>query len=121
MLASALPVRNRAFNLICTNVPSAPVPTYFLGHLLLEHYPLVPLSPDVGLGAGVFSYHDKLFFALTAESNAVPDIDLLQRFVEESFAELRAAARAAARTNGASPTSDTRDAVATPERPRALG
>jgi WS/DGAT/MGAT family acyltransferase len=101
-LLGKLPMRNRAFNMVCTNVPGARVPIGPPGHMLLEQFPVVPLNPGNGLGAGVFSYVDKLFFALTSDPDAVPDLDALKGFIEDSFAELLAAARAAApATNGA--------------------
>jgi WS/DGAT/MGAT family acyltransferase len=88
----ALPPVNTLVNLICTNVPGPMIPLYSVGHLMLEHYPLVPLAFDLGLGVGVMSYNQRLFFGLMAEPKAVPDIDLLKQYVEESFLELRRAA-----------------------------
>jgi len=63
-----------------------------VGHLLLAHYPFVPLSMNLGLGVGVTSYNQKLYFGLMADPHAVPDIDVLRQFVDESFLELRRAA-----------------------------
>jgi WS/DGAT/MGAT family acyltransferase len=105
----ALPPVNTLVNLICTNVPGPMIPLYSVGHLLLEHYPLVPLAFDLGLGVGVMSYNQRLFFGLMADPNAVPDIDLLKQYVEESFLELRRAAGVSATDlpsfggNGAAP------------------
>jgi len=81
-----------AVNMVCTNVPGPMIPLYCVGHLMLAHYPLVPLSLDMGLGAGVTSYNHRLFFGLMADPNAVPDIDRLRECVDLSFLELRNAA-----------------------------
>jgi WS/DGAT/MGAT family acyltransferase len=87
-----LPSANTMVNMICTNVPGPMIPLYAVGQLLLEHYPLVPLSLGMGLGIGVTSYNHHLFFGLTADPKAVPDIDFLKQCVDESFLELRDAA-----------------------------
>ncbi|MEX0786708.1 MAG: WS/DGAT domain-containing protein, partial [Dehalococcoidia bacterium] len=79
-------------NMICTNVPGPMIPLYCIGHLLLEHYPYVPLSLDMGLGVGVTSYNHRLFFGLMCDPNAVPDLDALKQDVDVSYLELRSAA-----------------------------
>ena len=91
-LGSMLPPANTLVNLICTNVPGPMIPLYSIGHLMLHHYPLVPLSLDMGLGVGVMSYNQRLYFGLMAEPKAVPDLDRLKAFVDESYLELREAA-----------------------------
>ena len=83
---------NTLVNMICTNVPGPMIPLYCVGHLLQEHYPLVPLSFNMGLGVGVTSYNHRLFFGLMADPKAMPDVDLLKECIDESFRELRAAA-----------------------------
>lgn len=83
---------NNMVNLICTNVPGPMIPLYSVGHLLLTHYPFVPLSLNMGLGVGVTSYNQKLFFGLMADPHAVPDLETLRGNVDDSFLELRAAA-----------------------------
>jgi WS/DGAT/MGAT family acyltransferase len=91
-LVGMMPAANTLVNLICTNVPGPMIPLYAVGQLLLEHYPLVPLSLGMGLGVGVTSYNHHLFFGLTADPKALPDIDFLKECVEKSFLELRDAA-----------------------------
>ncbi|MCH8025620.1 MAG: DUF1298 domain-containing protein, partial [Chloroflexi bacterium] len=91
-LGGVLPPPNPLVNLICTNVPGPMIPLYSIGHLMLHHYPLVPLSLDMGLAVGVMSYNQRLYFGLMAEPNAVPDLDKLKAFVDESYLELREAA-----------------------------
>jgi diacylglycerol O-acyltransferase len=83
---------NTTIDLICTNVPGPMIPLYCVGHLMLAHYPLVPLSLDMGLGVGVTSYNQRLFFGLMVDPKAMPDVELLKQCLDESFLELRAAA-----------------------------
>jgi WS/DGAT/MGAT family acyltransferase len=83
---------NTMVNMICTNVPGPMIPLYAVGHLLLDHYPLVPLSLGMGLGAGVTSYNHKLYFGIMVDPNAVPDWERLSSCLDESFLELRGAA-----------------------------
>ena len=92
VIAGAAPTSNTLVNMICTNVPGPMIPLYSVGHLMLSHHPLVPLSMDMGLGVGVTSYNHRLYFGLMVDPNAVPDVDVLRQCVEESFFELRAAA-----------------------------
>lgn len=87
-----LPFPKAFVNLVCTNVPGPLIPLYSLGHRLLAHYPLVPLGWDLGLGVGITSYDQRLFFGFMADRKAVPDVELLPPLIEESFLELRQAA-----------------------------
>ncbi len=91
-LGSIVPTANNMVNLICTNVPGPMIPLYSIGHLLLHHYPLVPLSLDMGLGVGVTSYNQRLYFGLMAEANAVPDLERLKECLDASYTELKDAA-----------------------------
>jgi diacylglycerol O-acyltransferase len=91
-LVGSMPqIPNPVLNMICTNVPGPMIPLYVVGHRLLAHYPLVPLAWDVGLAACITSYDHKLFISLTADAKAVPDLQLLKQFFDESFRELRTA------------------------------
>jgi WS/DGAT/MGAT family acyltransferase len=87
-----VPTENTVVNLICTNVPGPMIPLYSIGHLMLAHYPLVPLSLDLGLAVGVTSYNQRLYFGLMADPKAVPDVERLKECLDESFLELRTAA-----------------------------
>lgn len=88
----ALPPVNTAVNMICTNVPGPMIPLYSIGHLLLAHYPLVPLSMNMGIGIGVTSYNHKLFFGVMVDAHAVPDVERIKEFLDESYLALRKAA-----------------------------
>ena len=85
-------VSNTLLNLICTNVPGPMIPLYCVGHRLLAHYPLVPLTWEQGIAVGITSYDQALYFAFTADTKVVPDVKRLKEFLDQSFLELRTAA-----------------------------
>jgi len=86
----------RAYNLVVTNIPGPTVPIYFLGALLDEIYPMVPLFTNQGLGIALFSYDGKLCWGFNADWEAMPDLHDFVGFVDKEFQLLRnAAARAA--------------------------
>lgn len=89
---TGLTASNTSINLICTNVPGPMIPLYCVGHQLIDHYPLVPISLNMGLACGVTSYNQKLYFGLMVDPNAVPDYRDLSRYLDETFLELRGAA-----------------------------
>jgi WS/DGAT/MGAT family acyltransferase len=83
---------NTLLNLVCTNVPGPMIPLYCVGHRLLAHYPLVPLTWELGIAVGITSYDQTLYFAFTADAKVVPDVKRLKEFLDQSFLELRTAA-----------------------------
>src|SRR3990172_6452239 len=92
-LAGLLPQpRNNLANMVCTNVPGPMIPLFSVGHRLLAHYPLVPLGWEMGVGCGVTSYDQKLYFGLMADPQAAPDVARLKEFLDQAFVELRSAA-----------------------------
>ncbi|MBZ5617479.1 MAG: wax ester/triacylglycerol synthase family O-acyltransferase [Acidobacteriia bacterium] len=80
------------FNIICTNVPGSPVPLYSVGRRMIASYPQVPTGYELGIGCAVQSYDGKMFFGLTADSHAAPDVKKLRDFIQVSFRELCRAA-----------------------------
>ncbi len=89
-LASLLPVP--PFNLVCTNVPGPQSPLYLLGREMQTYYPYVPIGNDMALGCAIQSYNHKLYFGLTGDAAAVPDVDRLKAFLDSSFADMCRAA-----------------------------
>lgn len=89
-LAAMLP--QPPFNLVCTNVPGPQFPLYALGRKMLTYYPYVPIGSEMGVGCAIQSYDHKLYFGLTGDIGAAPDVDRLRKFLEESFAALQKAA-----------------------------
>ena len=86
----------RLFNLTVTNVPGPRKPLYAFGARMEEVLPLVPLAADHAVGIAVVSYCGRMFFGLSGDARAVPDLEVLRDGIEESIRELRIAARRAA-------------------------
>jgi hypothetical protein len=72
-----------------------------MGARMLEAFPLVPLSRNLGLGIAILSYCDVLHFGLWADADLHPDLADLGGDVEAAFAELRQAGAARAVDRGA--------------------
>jgi diacylglycerol O-acyltransferase len=81
-----------AFNMVSTNVPGPQVPMYASGKRMVAYYPHVPVGYAVGVGCAIMSYDQKLYFGLTSDVRAMPDVERLKQFLDESFLELRTAA-----------------------------
>jgi WS/DGAT/MGAT family acyltransferase len=81
-----------AMNMISTNVPGPQVPLYAMGHRMTAYYPYVPVGYAVGCGCAIMSYDQHLYFGLTADMKAMPDVERLRDQLYESFYELRTAA-----------------------------
>jgi diacylglycerol O-acyltransferase len=78
----------RLFNMIVTNVPGPQFPIYFQGRELLELVPVAFLPDNFALTIAAMSYNGKLDFSLLGDYDAMPDIDLIGEYVEESLEEL---------------------------------
>jgi diacylglycerol O-acyltransferase len=102
--ASRLNFSTRLFNLIVTNVPGPQFPLYLLGREMEQIVPIAFLPDDHALAVAIMSYNGKVDFGLLADYDAMPDLDAFATHLEESLAELLAAARKAgrarARSNG---------------------
>jgi len=81
-----------AFNMVSTNVPGPQVPLYAMGKRMVAYYPYVPVGYAVGCGCAIMSYDQNLYFGLTSDVQAMPDVERLKQFLDESFIELRTAA-----------------------------
>jgi diacylglycerol O-acyltransferase / wax synthase len=80
------------FNMVSTNVPGPQVPLYAMGKRMVSYYPYVPVGYAIGCGCAIMSYDQKLTFGLTSDTVAMPDVERLKQYLDESFAELRTAA-----------------------------
>lgn len=89
-IASQLPLN--VCNLICTNVPGPQAPLYLLGHKMLSFYPYVPIGGEMGMNCAVLTYNGTAFFGFTGDALAMPDIALLPKFLQASFADLQRSA-----------------------------
>jgi diacylglycerol O-acyltransferase / wax synthase len=81
-----------AFNMVSTNVPGPQVPLYTMGKKMLAYYPYVPVGYAVGCGCAIVSYDQKIYFGLTADLQAMPDVERMRDFLNESYTELLQAA-----------------------------
>ena len=86
--ASRLVARQRAFNLVITNVPGPQIPLYMHGREMLEVYPVVPLSGNTTIGIALLSYNGAIGFGLLGDYDAAPDLGVLAEGIEKSLAEL---------------------------------
>ncbi len=91
-VASQLPLS--LCNIICTNVPGPQVPLYLMGHKMLSWYPWVPIGGLMGINCAILTYNGTAYFGFTGDVHAAPDLERLEKFVDQSFAELRADAGA---------------------------
>ena len=90
-VASQLPLS--LCNIICTNVPGPQLPLYLMGHKMLSWYPWVPIGGIMGINCAVLSYNGMVYFGFTGDVHAAPDLELLEKFLADSFAELCSLAR----------------------------
>jgi WS/DGAT/MGAT family acyltransferase len=91
--ASRLGFSSRMYNLLVTNVPGPQVPIYLLGRRLEELAPLAFLAPEHTLAIAIISYDGQVTYGLLADADAVPDLADLAGHLEQSLAELVAAAQ----------------------------
>jgi WS/DGAT/MGAT family acyltransferase len=82
------------FNLISTNVPGPQVPLYCMGAEMLEAYPMVPLSRNLGLGIAILSYCGRLHLGLLADRDTFDDLEVLAAGIADAFSEMRTHAEA---------------------------
>lgn len=75
-------------NLVITNVPGPQFPMYMAGAEMLETYPVPPLLPGFALAVGVTSYDGGVYYGITADRDALPDIDVLGQCITEALDEL---------------------------------
>ncbi|MGH6786511.1 MAG: WS/DGAT/MGAT family O-acyltransferase [Novosphingobium sp.] len=84
------------FSTVVTNVPGPPVPIYSAGARLESMMGLVCLTDGMGLAHVVQSYVDEATISFTACRKLMPDPEFYAQCIEDSFNELRDAAKAAA-------------------------
>jgi len=82
----------RGTNLFISNVPGAQVPLYLAGAQLVTQHGMAPLANNMGLFVATPSYNGRIAFSLISERAVMPDIAFFRECIEESFADLMAAA-----------------------------
>lgn len=88
----------RPFNVVVSNVPGPRIPLYAGGAEMLHYYPFAPVVDGLGLNISLFSYAGQIEFGLNACRELVPDVWDLCTMLQESFDELRTAARRLSRS-----------------------
>ncbi len=87
-IASRMAYRNRAANLVVTNVPGPQIPLYLLGARMLEAYPMLNLLIRQSLGVALFSYAGRLHWGFMADWDLVPDLHDFVEAIDTAFQEL---------------------------------
>jgi diacylglycerol O-acyltransferase len=90
--ATRIGARQRAFNLVVTNVPGPQFPLYVQGKELLDVFPMVPLATNQRLGIALMSYNGALNFGLIGDYDSMPDLEDVAHDLAESLEELAQAA-----------------------------
>jgi WS/DGAT/MGAT family acyltransferase len=85
---AALRMRQPLIHTITTNVPGPPVPLYAMGRRLVAIYPYVPLAAGIRVSTGLVSYLDTLYFGVTGDFDALPDLEVLTGGIRQGFDEL---------------------------------
>lgn len=92
--ASRITFSTRLFNLIVTNVPGPQFPLYMMGREMREIVPVAFLPENHALAIAAMSYNGKLDFGLLGDYDAMPDLERLAEFFQDSLDELLKASRA---------------------------
>lgn len=80
------------FNMVATNVPGPQIPLYMCGVKMTKYYPYVPIGYRLGLGCAILSYNQTLYFGLSSDAKAMPDVEKFKEILDEVFADLKATA-----------------------------
>ena len=57
---------------------------------MLIQYPYVPIGYGLGLGCAILSYDRNLYFGLSSDAQAMPDVEKFKDILNEVFADLLA-------------------------------
>ena len=85
---TALRLRQPVIHTVTTNVPGPPIPLYVMGRKLVEMYPYIPIATGLRVSIGSISYLGELFFGLTGDFDAMPDLEVLGAGIRAGFDEL---------------------------------
>lgn len=79
---------SRLYNVLVTNVPGPPRPLWAMGARMQDMFPVVPLGGGQAVAIGVTSYDGAMHYGLTADRDALPDVDVLATALADSLTEL---------------------------------
>ena len=91
--ASRLNFSTRFYNLLVTNVPGPQLPLYVLGRRVEGVFPVPFLAGDRALAIAVMSYDGGMGFGLLGDLDAMPDLVVVAKGIDDALAELVALAR----------------------------
>lgn len=83
----------RFFNLVVANVPGPETPLYLLGRQVVQIAPVGFLVDNSALMFLLVSYNGMLEIGLTADPDALPDLEIIAEALDDAVTELRDAAR----------------------------
>ena len=78
----------RMYNVLVTNVPGPQIPLVRGGFQVVAMYPVAPLAKGHTLAVACTSYNGRVFFGLTADRDAMPDVEEFASHIGESVDEL---------------------------------
>jgi diacylglycerol O-acyltransferase / wax synthase len=78
----------KGFHLSVTNVPGPQFPLYAAGAIMKATYPVHPLLPGQALAIGVTSYNGGVHYGITADRDALPDIEVFGQCLVAALDEL---------------------------------
>jgi hypothetical protein len=87
-----LAMRQRV-NVTTASIPGPEVPLYIAGARILDVFPVLPLMANEPLGVGAVSYAGTFDIGITADRDALPDIDVLTAGVRDELRVLEAMAQ----------------------------
>src|SRR4051794_10268807 len=91
--ASRMNFSTRFFNVLVTNVPGPQVPLYVLGRRIESVFPVPFLAGDRALAIAVMSYDGGMGFGLLGDMDAMADLVIVAKGIDDALAELLALAR----------------------------
>ncbi len=79
----------RMYDVLITNAPGPQVRLYAAGIEVVAMYPVAPLARGHALAVSCTSYRGEVFFGLTADREAMPDVGEFATLIDEAVMELR--------------------------------
>lgn len=78
----------RSYNVLVTNVPGPQTSLFVAGAEVLAMYPVAPLVKGHALAVACTSYRGRVYYGLTADREAMPDVEEFAGLLDEALAEL---------------------------------
>jgi WS/DGAT/MGAT family acyltransferase len=86
--ASRINFSTRLFNLIVTNIPGPQFPLFVQGREMEQVFPIAFLPRDHALAIAIMSYNGQMNFGLLGDYDALPDMDAIAAWIQESLLDL---------------------------------